>query len=210
MADLQDIRDSVAFYLHRTDLSDDDLDLFINFGQDRINRALRPTITEVTEALTVSATSGVYGIPDTYGTMRAVYQFKGDVTIELKPLSALEAAKWDRGAEAALGYIVTGITIKTYPAINSGITVVFWSEIEALVTGTQINLYTQFYDRLLTYAALVEGATWERDPGALTMFQTLYQSELTEAKVQAEKSRYGAGPVAASHYQAPTGIQRSM
>ena len=210
MADLQDIRDSVAFYLHRTDLSDDDLDLFINFGQDRINRALRSLFTESTEDLTVSATSGVYGVPDTYGTMRAVYQIKGDRTIELKPLSALEAAKWDRGAETSLGYIITGITIRTYPAINSGITVVFWAEIEALVVGTQVNIYTTFFDRLLTYAALVEAATWERDPGALTMFQTLYQSELIDAKVQAEKMRYGASPVAASHYQAPTGIQRSM
>lgn len=219
---LADLRASLVSYLHRTDLDDAELDRFVEFGAARIAAIFRPPIAEQSAIVTLVGTiPGVFLLPTNYLSMRSVFWKTGDRSTEIKPLSPIEVQKWDVVGAAPLGYTIGGLAlgafaslIYTFPRVSPGLggllSVNYYQAPAKLTSGTSTNYLTAHFERLITYAALIEAAIWERDTESVTLFQGLYADALTDAKVGAERARYGAGPVAASNYQAPTGITRSM
>lgn len=206
-----DLTEQLLQIMQRSDYPAVALDGFFDRALRRIASDLRAPQSELTEVLTAGGSPGIYDLPADYQTVRAVY-WDGSVTVELKALSDIEAAKWSNSQqnERPLGYRIVGPLLYTFPPTSAeNVRMVYRAKPSPLVTGPDSNWVTENYDLLMSYSLFIEAAIWERDAESLTIFTSMYSDALISARDEAEKARSGP-PVAASHYQAPTGIPRSM
>jgi hypothetical protein len=202
----------IASYLHRTDLTAADLTGFINRAMDRVKRTLRPQQAEyAVSPILFAGTAGIFSLPTDYGTARAVYWDGSQGTAELKPMSSIEAAKWEGHQSAIpLGYRITEGFLRTFPKVSTGIRLVYWADPAPLVAAGDTNWVTDGYPTLALYGSLIEGSIWEQNPQMTQQYTVEFNTAMAEAEREAERASYGAAPVASSHYQAPGTVTRSM
>ena len=204
--DLSSLRADITFYLHRSDLTDAQVDGFIARAMERVGQSL---LAVESEALAVSSWdfSGKWALPDDYRSARNIIHVTSGT--ELKPLSMLEAQKWSGGGSPSLGYRIADGGIRVYPANTEIYALEYFAKPALLFSSISTNWVTDSYQNLALYGSLVEAARWERDSESLAMFEQMFTDALITAQQQADRARYGAAPVASSHYQAPGAITRS-
>lgn len=209
---LTELQAQIASYMHRDDYDAVTLSGFIQRAMDRIQRRLRAVVAEQLVAPPLYlGEAGLFSLPTDYGQMRTVYWDGPGGTKELKPLSGIEAAKWDdTGSNYALGYRITGEFIKIFPKVSSGVRLAYWAAPAALVNGTDTNYATESYPELALYGALIEAAIWEQNETQRNVYASEFENAMLQANHEAERARYGDAPVTASHYQAPGSVSRTM
>jgi len=204
---LSELRSELADLLHRSDLSDSQLNGFINRGCQTVGRIIRAIEAEASDTWTSASPA----LPADFARMRYVTRPSGSGFFELKPMSALEAAKWsDASNSDSIGYLVTGTSMAVYPADASTHTIYYFKNPSTLSADGDTNYLTVSVATVSLYAAAVEGALWERDAQAQQAFQAHLSGLVELVNNEADRQRAGSGLVAASHYQAETYLPRGM
>jgi hypothetical protein len=207
--DLQTLEAEIESYMHRSDTAfTDRIEGFIEKGLERVRKDLRSVVAETSVTWNQSAPT----LPADYGQMRYVTQAgAGGNTVELKPMSMLEAQKWTHSSGSqSIGYVITGDQMAVYPASERDVTLVYWRRPAALVSSSDTNYVTTDYPILALYGALIEAATWVRDDELYQKFTFEFAAALDAANREAERQRWGNAPVASSHYATGGALPRGM
>jgi len=203
---LSELRSELADLLHRSDLTDSQLNGFINRGCQTVGRIIRAIEGEASASWDNTAPA----LPSDFARMRYITRPEGSGITELKPIAPLEAQKWSQTSGSSLGYVVTGTNLAVYPNDASTHTIYYFRNPSTLSADSDTNYLTDSFATISLYAAAVEGALWERDSEAIGAFKSHLGELVDLVNNEADRQRYGMGPVATSHYQAPTGVPRSM
>jgi len=206
--DLQTLEADISSYMHRSDTEFQTARTgFIERGMVRVRQDLKSQVAETAATWNQSAPT----LPTDYGMMRYVTQNATGRTVELKPMSWLEAQKWTHSpGSVAIGYVISGNSMELFPSNGQDCTLVYWRRPAALVNPTDTNYVTTDYPRLALYSALIEAAIWVHDAELQQQFTFEFAASMDAANREAMRQRYGDAPVAASHYATGGAITRGM
>ena len=212
-----DLRAEIALYMHRTDLTNNQLDNFIESAGLRLGTALRTQINEGRVALTEAVVdTGLYNLPADWNETRAVYSADNCL---LTPLGQTEAERIDPNGNTARGYLMvsgleTTVAIAQYqlqlvPPTGEDITLHYYQN---CVLQSDAHPALTRYPYLYLYACLIEAHTFVQDFPMRDQMLALFTEELRFSNEMAGKARLapGAGVAPAQAQVASARPVRSM
>jgi len=193
---------------HRTDLTNSQLDSFIDFALSRINASLHAIAGE----LSVVVSEALPTLPADFGQVRSVTRpAPNGGFVELRPFQPGEAELWSQSTGGdAIGYIIVGNEIEFYPVDAKDMTLTYQATPLLPTTGTGTNwALTGFFD-LVINASLVELFDWEQNESQAVRYENKYLAAVARYEDDEERKRYGPGIQVSSNYNAVTRPPRSM
>lgn len=191
-----EFKDAIDDWLARSDLDSGGFAAdFITLGETRIYRDLR--VRQMETALSVSISSGVAAVPDTYRELRFAY-IDGDPVqwLDIAPLQKLYAEYPTRSSDGKPCLISReGSNFVFGPYPDSGYTVkgIYYSRLTALSGSNTTNWLTDDHPDLLLFAALAEAADFLGDDAAVSKWEGKYERKKMEVEAEDRQERFPRG-----------------
>lgn len=149
------IRNQIKGLLNRNDVTDAQVNTFIDQAVARIQRTLRIPSMEKTQVYTAgSSGADLLALPNDFLQLKHLYHSKGTVKyVDLGQYIATVDAPGN--APAIYTRIQGGLQVKPTPPQGFVITMVYYGEIPDLVNDTDENFLTVIAPDLLVYGALI-------------------------------------------------------
>ena len=191
-----ELRTQVSNYLNRGDISDAQMDVFIDNAEAELNRMVRhrKMIKRVTAAIDTHFTT----LPDDW--LEAVnVQLNTDPISLLRQITLETADQYRENNGDVAGtpgyYAIVGETLELIPRPSEEVTVelTYYSKIPALSETNTTNWLIDEYPDLYLYAVAKQACVFLMDTEALTTYAALYTSQLNALKEEQERVKFAGG-----------------
>lgn len=178
------IRSQVSALLNRNDVTDAQVDTFIDQGLSRIQRTLRIPVMEKMHTVTVSdVTPGAIFLPSDF--LSVIHVFSGTTTLEYKDLASFLSYPDAAGSSPKIYTRVQGtLQIKPTPAAGTVVQVLYYGEIPDFTSDDAETPLSIIAPDLMTYAALTFAAVFFVDERKAS-FEEEYARIYAEVEEQA-------------------------
>ncbi len=200
-----ELKEAVAAYMHRKDLTDQ-IPLFIELTESRVNTALRALEIEGYAAL--SMTANPFPLPDDYNDMSAI---TSPVDRGPRPLERVNAARMARlqSVSANQGggprwFTVQAQELTVWPFVigtdDQGedvpveVELEYWRRLPALVNDIDTNDVLDRWPQLYLYGSLYEAYKFTESPDKANPALGIFTSEIGEANANAASAKWGVAP----------------
>lgn len=188
-----ELKEAIAEYLHRDDITTTLYNTFIEFATRRIGLALQSYENE--KVVQLMPTSHLVDLPTDFSSLRSITYPNGNSVISLAsvPLDVLYRYPLE-GASPSI-YAITQKKIDIRPfQDNITFDLTYYHYPEFLVDDTDTNSILTAYPYLYLYAGLVEANRWTQDAEQLSIALNNYVNEMQIVNRESEKARTGNMP----------------
>lgn len=194
LSNYDELRASIAGWLHRDDLTDVIPD-FIKGAEQLINYGAVDTpalrVAEMETTATVSLASGVGTLPSGFLSARRVRSMTS-------PARVLEAVtpEWasERFPSAGAGdpafFTIIGSSIQVYPATSSNLSITYYSAVPPLASNSTNWLLTKA-PMIYLYGSLIHSAPYLGDDGRAQTWGSLYRNAVSGLSASDIRGRFG-------------------
>lgn len=188
-------------WLARSDISEENVDTFIDLAEARINRVLRLRAMETVYFRPLAADAST-DVPQGYRQWKEAFLYRGGGAVDTMPTLANEVvmsltttgvsgtmdtrrlSQRSAGMVARIGtkFYVSGIPVGTYSLGG-----IYYKTFPALTDANQTNWLTENAPDLLLSACLMEGAIFIKSRDEIDLWAERYNALLAEIQDEAER-----------------------
>ncbi len=181
-----DLREQIASWLNRNDLTDAELDLFITAAESDIRNDV--TVRESEQVTTGTISSLSFTVPTDYLSARLL-TVDDHVLEYVAPdrFAMLQDSEWSGGF-----YTIRGTTVRVLGGTDYSLT--YMAKIAALANDTDENWILTNMPDVYIFAGCKYGSVFLRDPEGATGYGELYRSAVLRLNSAETKARFG-GPM---------------
>jgi molybdopterin converting factor small subunit len=187
---LANIRSRVLARLHRKDLTQDQLDEFIQNAIRRIQRSLRTPISEGQAVATIPMGSdGRVNVPSDLLNLIWI-SVRGH---ELSERSFSEVNRYNyefpQGSTHTEYYVRVGnqYIVAPVPLTGTNVDIYYYRDLAPLVNDNDTNALIDVAPDLVTYGALIDAADWSLDPDRMAIWNEGFTTTFAEIQAMAER-----------------------
>jgi hypothetical protein len=183
----------VRDWLDADHLSDEQVNVFIELAQNRLNRELAAYEMEAT--LTETSAAGIVGLPPDFNRIRQV-SIAGVGTFEASTKGEIINAEADSDDSRRLFAIDAG-AISLYPSIGDGAEVIidYYVMVPPITDTVDNNLFTDKFADMMLWAALIEGSNFIVEDDRAQLFEGKYATALEINNQKSKKVKLGSTPL---------------
>lgn len=189
------LQDAIADWRARSDLTAA-IPTFIQNAEARLNKRVRHREMEASQDVTIDA-AGAFALPADYQEARSL-RIEGDPAAfprQVEPTSA-EFTHRFRPYSLPQFFAVLEGRVMVKPAAAGAGTFYYFAKLPALSDSNPTNWLLERSPECYLYAALVEAATWERDPEDVQTYAALLAEAVAGLLEDRKASRVPAAPAA--------------
>lgn len=135
-----------------------------------------------------------YTLPDPYLEIKSIVFTRGTTVKELRQVSYVDVKSTqavDSGVPGLYAIENNKVHIAPTPASTDSIEIIYYARPDEDITGSQTNVYTTYFPRLLTYACIVEAYGVVQDEERINMWEARRDKALAEANQAAWDAKAG-------------------
>lgn len=188
----------VGAWLHRGTSLDDEIEGFIQLGENRIYRDLR--VRQMETALSSTIASGVIAVPSGYLDMKFAY-INGSPMVKLQR----KDAEWiyynypTRSADGTPRFFAreaTNFIFGPYPDSAYTVKGVYYKKLDALSDSNTSNWLITDVPDLILFASLCEAAPWTQDDARIPLWEKKYAQIKDRVQRNDVEEEFSGSPLA--------------
>ena len=191
-----ELRTQVSNYLNRDDISDAQMDVFIDNAEAELNRSVRHR--KMIKRVTANVDTHFTNLPDDW--LEAVNVQLNTSPISLLRQITLETADQYREnngdvTDTPQFYAIVGETLELVPRPSAEVTLelTYYSKIPALTASNLTNWLIDEYPDLYLYAVAKQACVFLMDDERLTVYAALFTAQLNALKAEQERVKFAGG-----------------
>lgn len=191
-----ELRTQVSNYLNRQDISDEQMDVFIDNAEAELNRTIRHR--KMVKRSTASISSHFTTLPTDW--LEAVnVQLNTDPISLLRQVTLETADQYRENNGDVTGtpafYAIVGETLELVPRPSSAVDLelTYYAKIPSLSTTNLTNWLIEEYPDLYLYAVAKQACVFLMDDERLTTYAALYTSQVNALKDEQERVKFAGG-----------------
>lgn len=189
IATFTELSTEIGEWLDRDDLTPR-IPTFIRLVESRLNRLLEDPEMEVSASLTSSG--GSITLPDDYGEMVSI----GTPYQRLTQATPADFASFNNVSAPPRWYSITEGEIQFAPNAAASITLIYRRRIPGLTSTNPTNWLLTLAPDAYLYGALMQASAFLVEDSRAANWKTLFEEAIAELRADAQKRRWGSGPIA--------------
>lgn len=192
IASRNDLRTAISDWLLRTDLSNSDLDRFIDNAESTLRRDER--IREL-RSQTLDADAVTETLPSDFVALESLYHegptYFGEIEIVTPGmLGDVEADQGETGVPTHAALINGVLRFAPVPDATYTLRLTYWATIDRLSDSLQSNWLLDEHQDIYLYACLVEAAPYMKDDERLPMWERELEKRIEKFHMNRERGQY--------------------
>jgi hypothetical protein len=192
--DRKGIRDSLKAWSQRRNIDDEILNDFIELALSKANRALR--IPPLERAITLAPLgAGYYELPTDFIEVKTLIAVRAGkaIVLERKAIDEVDHLYSRDSQSDPCIYGRYGDTLRVAPDPGSDITLYYYYAIPSMTADVTTNWFTEQAPEILLYGALIELASYTRDPDSEARWSSKFNEAVTILQGMEDRAAWWSG-----------------
>jgi hypothetical protein len=196
ISNLSELRARIKDWANRSDISNDNIDNFINIALDRAVRMLRLPVLEATASLSV-LDGGITYLPNDYLEAKELkLDYSGrSIGLERKDVNFVEKQRHFTGAPKYFARKLNQLIIAPAPVTGSSVDLYYYYSPDSLDEDTDTNWFVKFANDMLLYGALVELSLYIKNPEEALQWEAKFGAAVRDIQAMADNAEWSGSTI---------------